>query len=162
MKHTTLCFLIDRKENKILLGLKKRSLGKGKINGYGGKVEENETIEEAAIRETVEEIKVKISKENITKVGELSFFFPHSKEWFSKLLTHVFVATDWDGIPEETSEMKPEWFRIEDIPFEKMWQDDKHWLPLVLDKKKIIASFTFEKDSESIKEHFVRETQNFD
>jgi 8-oxo-dGTP diphosphatase / 2-hydroxy-dATP diphosphatase len=34
----------------VLLGLKKKGFGKGKWNGFGGKVEKNETILEAAIR----------------------------------------------------------------------------------------------------------------
>lgn len=36
---------------KVLLGLKKRGLGVDKWNGFGGKLEPGETIEEAAKRE---------------------------------------------------------------------------------------------------------------
>jgi len=28
--------------------------------------------------------------------------------------------------------MKPERFSIKDIPFDKMWEDDKIWLPRVI------------------------------
>jgi hypothetical protein len=28
--------------------------------------------------------------------------------------------------------MKPEWFSIKDIPFERMWASDRVWLPRVL------------------------------
>jgi 8-oxo-dGTP pyrophosphatase MutT (NUDIX family) len=41
----TLCFIRDN--NKLLLALKKRGFGPGKWNGYGGKIEEGETIEQA-------------------------------------------------------------------------------------------------------------------
>lgn len=44
----TLAFL--RRESEILLGYKKRGFGKGKWNGFGGKVDPGETIEHAAIR----------------------------------------------------------------------------------------------------------------
>ena len=37
-----------RREDEVLLIRKKRGLGEGKINGPGGKVDEGETIEEAA------------------------------------------------------------------------------------------------------------------
>jgi len=37
-------------ESCVLLGLKKRGFGKGKWNGFGGKVEEGETIAQAAMR----------------------------------------------------------------------------------------------------------------
>ena len=53
---TTLCLL--RKENKILLAMKKRGFGTGKYNGVGGKIENGETLNEAMIRETKEEIGV--------------------------------------------------------------------------------------------------------
>lgn len=35
---------------KVLLGMKKRGFGAGKWNGFGGKVEPGESIEEAAKR----------------------------------------------------------------------------------------------------------------
>jgi 8-oxo-dGTP pyrophosphatase MutT (NUDIX family) len=35
--------------------MKKRGFGNGKYNGFGGKVENGETIQQAAIRETIEE-----------------------------------------------------------------------------------------------------------
>ncbi len=53
---TTLCLL--KKDNQILLALKKRGFGEGKYNGIGGKIEENETPEFAMIRETEEEINI--------------------------------------------------------------------------------------------------------
>jgi hypothetical protein len=28
--------------------------------------------------------------------------------------------------------MKPEWFSIDEIPFDKMWEDDKYWMPRIL------------------------------
>jgi len=47
-KITTLVMVTN--ESNILLGLKKRGFGSGKWNGFGGKVEANESIEEAAKR----------------------------------------------------------------------------------------------------------------
>ena len=55
-RNTTLMILRDG--DRILFGLKKRGFGKGKLVGVGGKVDANETVEEAAIRETEEEIGV--------------------------------------------------------------------------------------------------------
>lgn len=52
----TLCFLLDG--DKVLLGLKKKGFGQGKWLGIGGKVEEGESVEEAAKREVKEEIGV--------------------------------------------------------------------------------------------------------
>jgi len=52
----TLLFLI--KDDQILLAMKKRGFGAGRFNGVGGKVEPGETIEQALIRESQEEINV--------------------------------------------------------------------------------------------------------
>lgn len=47
-KVLTLLFVLI--PGKVLLGLKKRGFGKGRWNGFGGKVQQGETIEEGAIR----------------------------------------------------------------------------------------------------------------
>jgi len=48
LKRFTLVFVV--KGGEILLGMKKRGFGKGKWNGFGGKVEKNESIPAAAQR----------------------------------------------------------------------------------------------------------------
>lgn len=47
-KVMTLTMIINNDE--ILLGMKNRGMGKGKWNGFGGKVEPNETIDDGAKR----------------------------------------------------------------------------------------------------------------
>ena len=47
-KLLTLLFVL--KPGKVLLGYKKRGFGEGRWNGFGGKVQRDETIEEAAVR----------------------------------------------------------------------------------------------------------------
>jgi len=172
MKEATLCFLTrepfwkkaseknyEKKNEKsvkeILLGMKKIGFGKDKFNGFGGKVENNETVEEAAIRELFEESKIKTKLENIEKMAKLNFVFPSKPEWNQKV--HVFLVKNWEGEPEETDEMKPFWVNMNEIPFERMWKDDKHWLPLVLENKKIKANFIFKEDNENIKEFNIKE-----
>lgn len=41
--------------------MKKRSFGVGRWNGFGGKIEGKETIEEGAMRETTEESDIGVS-----------------------------------------------------------------------------------------------------
>jgi len=51
------------KQEKILLGYKKTGLGKGKWNGFGGKVEEfDSSLEEAMKREVKEEAQIDITE----------------------------------------------------------------------------------------------------
>ena len=66
--NTTLVLIL--KNDKILLGEKKRGFAKGTINGIGGKPDPGETIEQAMIRETQEEIGVTpLSYELIGKIN---------------------------------------------------------------------------------------------
>jgi 8-oxo-dGTP diphosphatase len=163
MRDATLCFLVREKTSKqILLGLKKKGFGKGKLNGFGGKVSGSETIEEAALRELEEETGVQASPGDIRKVAELEFAFPHvpkERGWDQRV--HVFLVEKWEGEAEETNEMKPVWIEIDSIPFEKMWDDDKHWLPLVLEDKKIKGRFVFKEDNESVRDADLKETKAF-
>ena len=147
MKIVTLLFL--RKDNQILLAMKKRGVGVGKWNGVGGKVDEGETIEEAAIRECEEEIGV--TPFDLHKVAELEFVIPH--QTFHNY-THVYVARRWEGVPKETEEMAPQWFSIDTLPYDQMWHDDRFWLPKILAGETIKAYFEFDDQERVIKSTF--------
>jgi len=123
--------------------MKKRGFGIGKWNGFGGKVKDGESIEEAAKRELKEEIGVFAQK--LEKRGILNFVFDHNPEEI--LEVHVFDILDFEGEPIESEEMKPRWFKKEEVPFDSMWLDDKHWLPIFSAGKKFRGSFHFADDS---------------
>jgi 8-oxo-dGTP diphosphatase/2-hydroxy-dATP diphosphatase len=143
-KIQTLCIIYQHP--KVLLGMKKRGFGAGRWNGFGGKVTPEETIEEAAIREMREEAGVEVK--NLREAGVLNFEFRDSPE---VLEVHIFRSDDFSGEPEESEEMKPQWFHINEIPFGLMWPDDKYWLPLFLDGKKFRGSFLFGKSNVILK-----------
>lgn len=63
--------LLPVKGMRVLLGMKKRGLGEGKWNGFGGKIERNESTTEAAKREFWEETGVHVA--GIEKRGRLTF-----------------------------------------------------------------------------------------
>lgn len=148
MKQATLCLLIKENQDskELLLAMKKKGFGVGKWNGIGGKLDPekgDKNIADTAIRETEEEIGVRIKDPE--KVAVLSFYFPYisNQEWDQDV--HVFLAKNWEGEPTESEEMLPKWFKIEEIPFEQMWDDDKFWLLHILKGKKFKAKFVFEK-----------------
>lgn len=142
-KTATLVFLIKKFQGEITeicLTMKKRGFGVNRWNGVGGKVdEEKETIEEAAERETEEEIGVFVKELN--KVAELSFYFPHHPAWDQ--MVHVYFSEDWAGEPKESEEMKPKWFSLNELPFSEMWPDDIYWLPEVVKGALVRAVFKF-------------------
>ena len=136
MNHAVLGFLLD--DNKVLLAMKKRGFGVGKYNGFGGKLEPNETPEQALAREAQEELNIKILENE--KVAELNFYNNNVLDFF----VEVFLVRKWLGMPEESEELKPKWFEISKIPFGEMWEDDRYWLKHVLTGKKLIGYFWFE------------------
>lgn len=143
LRDATLVFLVKRSEGvirEICLAMKKRGFGKGRWNGVGGKVDgEHETIEEAARRETHEEIGVEIA--DLDKRAELFFYFPHNTVW--NQMVHVYFTEAWSVEPAESEEMNPHWFSIDELPFHDMWPDDPFWLPEVIAGSKVKARFSF-------------------
>jgi len=137
-EYANLCFVI--RDGQILLIRKKRGLGAGKINGPGGRLEKGETAEQAAIRETQEEIGV--TPTGLEYVGELFFQFLDGY----KLHVAVFAASGCEGELIETDEATPIWTDIARIPYEEMWQDDPYWLPLVLKRERFRGYFVFDVD----------------
>ena len=135
--------------------MKKRGFGAGRFNGYGGKVQEGETIEAAALREMKEEVGLAAENSNLNKVGQIKFFFKDKEGWDQEM--HVFLVKDWQGESQESEEMKPQWFNIKEIPFDSMWPDDKHWLPAVLAGKKIEGHFNFINGGSNIDGFDIRE-----
>src|SRR3972149_5594938 len=135
-KLLTLCIIYQYP--KVLLGMKKRGFGAGRWNGFGGKVSSAETIEEAARRELKEEAQIEIDK--LDRVGVVEFEFRGNPEI---LEVHIFRSENFSGEPMETEEMKPQWFHVNDIPFQDMWPDDKYWMPLFLNGKKSKGRFLF-------------------
>ncbi|MFH1174761.1 MAG: 8-oxo-dGTP diphosphatase [archaeon] len=152
MRPVTLVYCIQ--DNHVLLGLKKRGFGAEKLNGYGGKVHNGETIEQAAVRELKEEARIDAQFSNLEKVAEIDFFFddvPEEKDWNQTV--HVYFLKKWYGEPQETEEMKPEWYSRDSLPMKRMWIDDAYWLPEVLEGKKLRATFTFGQQGASIINH---------
>ena len=152
-----LSWVLLRRGDEILMGLKKRGFGAGKLNGVGGKQEAGETIEECAVRETQEEIGVKITKyECLGKIIFDNLFYKNVPECN---MMHCFVATEWEGEPVESDEEKPQWIKISDLDYSKLWGDDEYWLPPVLEEKEIEAYFHYNSDN-TFDDYWVDEVPN--
>ncbi|MEI6673737.1 MAG: 8-oxo-dGTP diphosphatase [Verrucomicrobiota bacterium] len=131
----TLMFIVQ--DGQVLLIEKKRGLGAGKVNGPGGKIEPGETPLQAVIRETQEELC--ITPHAPRKLGELWFAMADCPD----ILCHVFRAEGFTGTPTETDEAVPLWSPLNAIPYHRMWEDDCHWLPMLLDKRTFRGRFVF-------------------
>ena len=159
MRQVSLCLGI--KEDKgsiteILLAMKKRGFGVNRWNGLGGKIDPekgDKDVFDSAIRESEEE--AKIIPKNLIKVAIIDFHFPEAKkEWNQQV--HIFTFKEYE---EETEAMRPEWFLIERVPYNEMWDDDKYWLPEVLKGKTFKAEFFFD-DDDKVKKHKIDFDEN--
>ena len=135
----TLMFIV--RGGEVLLIEKLTGIGKGKVNGPGGKIENGETAEQAVVRECQEELH--ITPLDAVKMGELCFAMTDIPD----IHCHVFMATEFTGEPKPTREAIPFWRKISEIPFEKMWEDDRYWLPKMLEGEKFFGRFDFEEET---------------
>jgi 8-oxo-dGTP diphosphatase len=94
MQLLNLVYLVKRQEEKICLGLKLRGFGESNYNGFGGKLEDGESIKEAAVRELYEESLVEIKADDLEQVADITFVFE------DKILrVPTFFVYEWVGAP---------------------------------------------------------------
>ena len=119
----------------------KKLFGMKKVR-FGGGLKDRESPDECSIRETFEETRgIRIIKQE--RLGEILFHFENDEP---EHLVYFFRAYEFEGVPAESDEMKPEWFEEKDIPYEKMLVDDKYWLSLLLERKKFKGQFYFDRE----------------
>ncbi|ELZ18599.1 NUDIX hydrolase [Natrinema thermotolerans DSM 11552] len=140
MIEATLCFPLREggDADEVLLIEKRRGLGEGWYNGPGGKCEPGETPRECAVRETEEEVGLEVR--DLEKAGELTFLLDGGAHTFC----HVYRSRSFEGEPTSSEEAYPEWVPVDDVPYDRMWDDDFLWLPGVLAGKTVAGEFRFE------------------
>lgn len=127
------------KDGKVLLGRRKKDgFGKGKWLGLGGKVEPEETIEQAMIRECQEEANIEVKA--YEKRGVLTFYYVNDPD----MEVHYFEALTYAGEPSDSDEMEVAWVDQDKIPYDKMWPNDRYWLPMFLRRKYFKGEFHFD------------------
>ena len=154
MRDTSLVYPV-RSDGAILLGRKRRGMGYGKWNGFGGKIEAGETMRQCAARELREECGLLMALEDLEMVGDLYFHQPSDPEWSHAGI--VYFARNWQGEPHLSDEMDPRWFYPKDFPYDDMWMADRVWLPMILSGRKIRGTIYFAEDGETVFDYDFRE-----
>lgn len=174
MRTHVLVLPLDRPQHRVLLGWKKVGFGAGKYGAFGGKLEAGrrehsircghvqsasqvprftleagETLAMAAVRELQEESGLLARPHNLWYTAWLEFLFPACPDW--NRIVHVFRLEFWEGEPEESDEIRPEWFGFDELPLNQMWADAVYWLPQVLLGIRPRMRFTYDQDNETVK-----------
>ncbi|MEK7200573.1 MAG: NUDIX domain-containing protein [Patescibacteria group bacterium] len=135
----------------ILMGKKTDTIGIDQWNGWGGEVEEGETVREAAVREFKEESNLSAQKEDLKYFGTATF---HNKKksgvWFV-VIVHIFLCYKWRGKLKVGKGMKnPTFIPINRIPFDNMMPADEFWLPRVLAGRKIYDEYWYSQGQQKV------------
>lgn len=128
----TLAFIFDTNlEQVILITLQKPGWQQHKTNGVGGKLDADESILEATIREIQEETGLSLAEESITPIGTI-----HNSSW----LVHIHAAqTEVSSFNEFSSqEGTAQWHPVDALPDTVI--DNLPWL-IPLCKNKLQEQF---------------------
>lgn len=145
--YATLCFPV--RDGQVLLLRKAEGLwGGGKWNGPGGKLLPGEDPEDGAAREVREETGLWV--QDLSFAGVLRFRF--GDEELPSWVVYVFTAHRFSGSPVAGREGTLAWHRVDRLPLEAMWEDDRFWLPRVLEGRRVWAEFRFDAGADHLEE----------
>jgi len=152
MKTATLGIIIH--DGKLLLGEKKKGeIGTGVLSGPGGKLDPGETLPECLIRETREELAVGLDPASLELVAYIVFHKGRTRFMLlNKILNffgrrssvpdfgvYVYRAKILSGRLVETDDMIPGLYPLDNLPLERMYEADRHWLPKAANGEKFCA-----------------------
>ena len=146
----TLCHIIH--DRKLLLKKANSGISAGKWNGPGGKLEGEETPEQNVVREVMEETSLRIIHPSYR--GQIEFYMDGREEL--DYLVRVYLVRKFSGTPKSSREGKVRWFHLEKIPYSLMWDDDRYWLPLLLNGVKFDARFFYDKQNRNVTRYEMR------
>lgn len=138
---------------EVLLGLKRRGFGTGRVVGIGGHVEPGESDLAAAVRETQEETGLDVIPGELYAAGRVVFRFPEAPD--SDMTVALYLATSWTGELAASDELDPQWHPVALLPTEQMWDDSRIWLPHVLRGERINADVTYDDGGSLVRQVFL-------
>jgi len=146
----SLCHIVQGR--RLLLKKANSGISSGKWNGPGGKLERGETPAQNVIREVMEETSLHIVRPAYR--GKIEFYL--NGRATMDYLVHVFLVRMFSGKPRSSPEGKVRWFDIEKIPYAGMWDDDRYWLPLLLNGIRFEARFFYDDDNRRVVDYEIR------
>ena len=143
MKLATLCYVIDKKKDAVLMihrVKKTNDYHRGKWNGLGGKFEFGESPEDCASREIKEESGLIVK--NLELKGFITFpLFDGVEDWY----VFLFTSDEFTGELIDSAEGNLEWVPIDELSKINLWDGDKLFIPWLFEDKFFSAKFVYKK-----------------
>ncbi len=140
-EETVLCYIFRDDEILMLKRLDdEKDINSSKWMGVGGHIEEDESIDDAILREVKEETGLTLTSYEL--LGTIKFHY--NNKYNEKI--HVFAAYEAKGefIPCDEGELQ--FIKRDEIFNLNMWEGDKIFLKPLLEKKKFKCSLYYEND----------------
>lgn len=139
MKHSSCVYLIKDDQWLMLYRNKKdNDINFGKYIGVGGKLKENETIEECAIREVKEETGLTVN--SLKKMGDVLFLYPDNEEMIT-----VYTSSDYKGTLIECDEGTLQFVKQDRILELDLWEGDKIFLNKMMKNESFHLALQYDK-----------------
>jgi 8-oxo-dGTP diphosphatase len=142
MKLATLCYVINKSQNKTLMihrVKKENDYHEGKWNGLGGKLELGESPEDCVIREIKEEAGLTIK--NPKMHGFITFpNFDEVDDWY----VFIFTAEDFEGNLIDSPEGNLKWISNDELRSLNLWDGDRIFLEWLFQNRFFSAKFIYE------------------
>lgn len=151
LKDTTLCYIEKDGAYLMMHRVKKQNdMNKDKYVGIGGKLEENETPLDCAVREIKEETGLTAS--NLLYRGIVTFV---SNEYGTEKM-HLFTTSDFNGtLNKNCNEGELVWIKKEDVYNLPIWEGDKIFFEL-LEKESKFFNLTLVYEGEKLVSHTLK------
>ena len=143
MKLATLCYVMDKSQNKTLMihrVKKENDYHEGKWNGLGGKLENGESPEDCVQREIKEEAGLIIKNPHMH--GFITFpNFDEIDDWY----VFVFTVEEFEGMLIDSPEGNLAWIPNDKLTSLNLWDGDKIFLGWLFQEKFFSAKFIYDR-----------------
>jgi 8-oxo-dGTP diphosphatase len=140
-RHGTMVYI--EQENKFLFLVRNKVNDNTHLQGMylpiGGKVEDNESIEECAIREAKEEAGITLHDVQLKAVLHFRGWGKDNSDW----VNFLFTSDNFSGQPTAGNEGHFEWINKSDISKLKVYEGDKIFLSEILTNKFVVIEFDY-------------------
>ncbi len=130
----TLGYVLSKDHSQVLMihrNKREQDDHKGKYNGLGGKMHQDEDVGSSMRREIQEEAGIVVTKMTFRGTVNWTGFGKNKEDW----MAFIFLITDWTGSPYSTCpEGDLSWVDKDKLMELPMWEGDKYLLPLIFGK----------------------------